>query len=105
VNLDRWLSVSQAAELAGVKRRTMLRRLWYLQSESGQRIMRRVGARKLEVSAEALQRALRTDPELRDAELAGIASRVDDHERKLLALRNAHKSLKKQVKTLAELLR
>lgn len=102
LRLDRWLSVSEAAQLAGVPRRTMLRRLWFLHSQVSDGVLRRIGKRKLQVSAQALERALRTDPELMDAELSGIVARIDDQDRKLLALRNAHRSLKARVKTLED---
>lgn len=97
MNAPKWLTIPQAAKLAGVPERTMRRRLAYLQRERGG-ILRRFGPGKRLVSAEALRRAFEDDPDLHDAELAGVAARLDDHEKKILALRSAHRSLKARVK-------
>lgn len=97
LKLDRWLSMAEAAQLAGVGRRTLLRRLWLLHNEIPGGLLKRMGARKLFVSADALERALRTDPGLRDTEAEAFASRLEDFERKVLALRNSHKALRKRV--------
>lgn len=93
---SKWLTVTEAAALAGVPIWTMRRRLKYLHAERGG-ILRRFGHRKLMVSAAGLQRAFEDDPELREAELSGMASKLDEHEKKILALRNAHRSLKQRV--------
>ncbi len=100
MKLDRWLSMTEAAALAGVGRRTMLRRLWLLHHQVPGGILKRMGKRKLFVSAEALERALRTDPGLQDAEAEAVAARLEDHERKFLALRNAQRTLRKRVTAL-----
>lgn len=95
----RWLTIPEAAKLAGVPERTMRRRLQYLHRERGG-ILRRFGPRRILVSAAGLQRAFEDDPDLREAEASGMASRIEEHEKKLLALRNAHRSLKGRVREL-----
>lgn len=108
MKLDRWLTIAEAhdaiqtASGMGVSRRTLRRRLWALHHQAPGGILKRLGPRKLLVSADALQRALRTDPDLRDAELEGLAARIEEHETKLLALRNALRSLKARVKVVED---
>ena len=97
---DRWISPNQAAKLAGVPPRTMLRRLHWLNAQHDGRIMRKKGRRRLEVSVEALQRALTTDPGLRDAEIGVLGSRVEGIDVALLSLRNSVKRLRKDVNSL-----
>lgn len=97
MKFDRWLSIAEASKLAGVPRRTLLRRLWLLHHQTPGGVLRRIGARKLFVSADALERALRTDPGLRDTESEAVAARLEDFERKLLGLRNSQKALRKRV--------
>ena len=99
---DRWLSVRQAAELAGTPLRTMRRRLYYLDSRNGGRLLKWVSERRVLVSAEALLRELRTDPDFRDAELTGFHAKLEDQGKKLLALRDAHRSLKRRVKVVED---
>lgn len=83
----------------------MLRRLHSLDRQVGG-VLRRVGGPgrrgKLEVCLDALERALRSDPELRDVEVTGMVGRQDEFDRKLLALRSAHRSLKQRVKVLED---
>lgn len=95
----RWLTIPEAAALAGVPLSTMRRRLKYLHGERGG-ILRRFGHRRILVSAAGLQRAFEDDPDLREAEASGMAAKLDEHEKKILALRNAHRSLKGRVREL-----
>ncbi len=106
MNPDRWLTIRQAAAVAidaegkPTPLRTMRRRLYHLDARSGGRLLKWVSPRRVLVSAEALLRELRTDPDFADAELSSFHGRLEDHEKKLLALRQAHRSLKVRVKTL-----
>lgn len=104
MKLDRWIPISEAAALAEVSVRTMRRRMHALNSRCGGQVMRSYepeGAkpRKYFVSAEALLHFMRTDPSALDNELAEIHARMDDFDRKLLALRDSHRALKRRVKS------
>ncbi len=98
----RLLSVRQAAEAIGVTPRVMRRRLRALHEryegnllQSFQRPGQRV--RKWWISPEVLQACLRADHERHDAELEDLRGRVCQVEDRTLALRGAHRQLRKQV--------
>jgi hypothetical protein len=92
-----WITVSQAAKLAGVPVRTMRRHLHALDERFGHRILRRYGPRKLWVHSGALQHALRSDPDLMSEQLTGLTSRLGEVERRVTALRGAHRNLSDRV--------
>ncbi|HUU34086.1 MAG TPA: hypothetical protein VMW48_08470, partial [Vicinamibacterales bacterium] len=70
---DRWLTIPEAAGLAGVPPHTMRRRVKAIDRQNPQiGLLRRPGKREYLVSAEALQRALTTDPGLGDSELDAV---------------------------------
>lgn len=96
---DTWISLKQAAELSEVPVHTMRRRLQKIheqQPELG--LLRRIGARKFEVSLEALRRSRSTESAVPGEELQDLASRIDEVERNLLAMRRSFRSLRTLVK-------
>jgi len=100
---DRWLTIRQAAALVGdgMSPQRMRRRLKALAAQRPELdLIRRPGERWFEVSAEALQRALTTDPDLRDTDLDALASRVRVIEDRQTALRNRQTDLHKRVQAL-----
>lgn len=94
------MSVPEAARAAGVHPRTMRRRLLALNFQCGGGIVRSLHLqgkpRKYFVQVQALQRALEDAPNPVESELGDLRTRVDDLEKKLDALRNAHRQLKRQ---------
>lgn len=98
MRVDKWLTISEAAKLAGVHPRTMRRRLRYLHSDRPQLgLLSRFGARKTLVSANALQRVLTTDPALSDAELESIHSRLHQIDQRVAALRQGYRRLERRL--------
>jgi hypothetical protein len=102
MKLDRWIPISEAAELAGVGARTMRRRMLVLNARCGGRALRSYEPegtlpRKYFVSVEALLHFLRTDPSSFDGELADIHGKMEEFDRKLNALRDSHRALKRKV--------
>lgn len=94
---DRWLTIPEAAALAHVPVHTMRRRVKSLDRMNPKLgLLRRPGKREFLVSAEALQRALTTDPDLGDSELDAVHSRLTALEDKTRALQKSHKALKAQ---------
>lgn len=94
---DLWITVKKAAVLAETPVRTMRRRLGYLDNKSGGKLLKWVSPRRVLVNCDALLRELRTDPEFREQELSKFHVKLDDHDKKLLALRDSLRALKKRV--------
>jgi DNA-binding transcriptional MerR regulator len=90
-----WMTVPQAARLAGVPVRTMRRRLHILDRRSGGHVLRRYGPgrSKIWVHYKALLHELRSDPEIMGEQLATLESRLSELERRVTALRGAHHGL------------
>jgi hypothetical protein len=105
MKLDRWISISEAARLAGEVdergRRRFKRRMMALNSRCGGKLLRSFDAtgqpRKYFVSAEALLFHLRTDPNMLDEQFEELRGIVEEHDKKLQALRQA---LRARTKTL-----
>lgn len=95
--VGRWLTITEAAELTDVPERTMRRRLHFLNEQSGGTLLRQVGKKRLMVSAEALQRELGSPPESSD-EVAALRFLVELQDRKLTALRDELRALRRQVR-------
>lgn len=97
-----WISIPEAAAAAGVHPRTMRRRLLALNFQCGGGIVRSLHLqgkpRRYFVQVQALQKAMDAEPNQVESELGDLRTRVDDLEKKLDALRNAHRQLKKQLK-------
>jgi hypothetical protein len=89
------ITVTEAARMAGISRRTMLWRLHQIDKRSGGRVLRRYGSgrSKLWVHSKALLHELRADPEIMGEQLATLSSRLGELERRVTALRGAHRGL------------
>lgn len=78
------------------------RRLGFIDRQARDRgasgILKRFGPHCTMVSAEALLRELRTDPNLHEARTSELESRVEDLTQKLQALRNVVRSMKHAAK-------
>lgn len=111
---DRWITMQEAAQLLnetrppGVRLFTVgqtRRRLKFLDSEARQRgasgLLKRFGRASMMVSAEALLRELRTDPNLHETRTSALESQVADLEQKVVALRNSLRSVKQAVRKLS----
>ena len=111
---DRWITMQEATGLLnetrppGTRMFTVgqtRRRLKFLDAEARKRgasgVLKRFGRCSLMVSAEALLRELRTDPNLHEARTSDLESQVADHEQKLRALRNSIRSIKQAVRKLS----
>lgn len=90
----RWTSVA-----------TVRRRLKFMDRESRRRgasgLLKRFGPRTMMVSAEALLRELRTDPNLQESRTSALESQIADHEQKLRALRNSLRSMNRALRELS----
>ncbi|MBA2724272.1 MAG: hypothetical protein H0U56_15570 [Methylibium sp.] len=95
----KWISIPEAARAAGVQPQTMRRRLLALHFKLGGGIVRSLHLqgkpRKYWVNVEALRLASAQEPDAIEVELGDLRTRVADLERKLDALRNAYRQLKK----------
>jgi uncharacterized protein YceH (UPF0502 family) len=106
--VDVWMTISEAAAAINDSRpegtkllscRQVRRRLYHLDREvreRGDRILQWFGGRVL-VSADALLRALRTDPDLHRANMLELGSKLGDLDRKLHALRKKLKATASRV--------
>lgn len=98
----RLLSVRQAAELVGVTPRVMRRRLRALHERYEGKLLQSFEGpgrkvRKWWIPPEVLQACLRADHDRQDAELEDLRGRVTQVEDRTLALRGAHRQLRKHV--------
>lgn len=100
---DRWITIRQAAALVGddMSPRRMRRRLKALAAQRPELgLIRRPGDRWFEVSAEALERALTTDPDLRETDIDALAARVQQVEDRATALRKRLIANEKRVRAM-----
>ena len=108
---DHWLSIREAAALVGpeMSHQRMRRRLIALHRQRPELgLVRRPGKRWFEVSAEALKRALTTDPDLHDSDIDNLAAvqkkhelQLKDHLLRIRALERGQKSIRRDVSQLA----
>jgi hypothetical protein len=95
---DRWISMREAAELAGVSHVTMRRRL-HAEEARQPGLIRRPGASWLEFNARALERILSTDDGVTSGALSELAAVQERHERQikshLMRIRAAERRMEK----------
>lgn len=89
------LTVSQAASMAGVNRRTMLRRLRAIDRRCGGRVLTwyGVGRSKLWVDSKELLIQLRSPSAVYSDKLGVLHARLEELDRRVTALRGAHRGL------------
>lgn len=104
---DGWLELAKHARETGISERTLRRRLTALHQRLGGGVLRAYSApgasvRKWWFNPTALQAALERDPEETEVALGEQRVRIEELEEKVNALRQSHKSLKRQVKDLVK---
>ena len=110
MKIDSWLTVREATDIINLSRpegcrpistSQVRRRLYHIDSEGRARgggILKWVSSRRVLVSAEALLRELRTDPNAHETALSEFDSRQCATEIRLQALRNVVRSLKRELR-------
>lgn len=96
--LDPWISLRRAADLMELPVWTARRRLHTLNDAVGGGVLRRFTDRgRIYVDVGALLYHLRNDPKESEDDFDELRAKVEDLERKILALRNAHRHLRRRV--------
>lgn len=100
---DAWIPLAETARKAGVNERTMRRRMVALHQRMGGGVLRSYHpegghVRKWFVNAAALRAGIEKDPDATEVALGEHLVRIEELEKKLLALRQSHIAVKRQVK-------
>ena len=97
--LDRWVSMGEAAQMAGEEIRAMRRRLVALNASVGGGVVRRFTENgNYSVNVDALLYHLRANCELRDDQIEVLRGKVSENERRLTALRNSYRRLHRELR-------
>lgn len=102
---DGWLELAKHARETGIPERTLRRRLTALHERKGGGVLRAynppgTSVRKYWFNPAALQAALEQDPDETEVSLGSHRVLIEELTEKVNALRQAHNSLKRQVKAL-----
>jgi len=100
---DGWIPLAETARKAGVPERTMRRRMVALHQRLGGGVLRSYHpegghVRKWFVNAAALRAGIEKDPDATEVALGEHLVRIEELERRLLALRQSHIVVKRHVK-------